>query len=768
MKAAVVMLALAIGANTAIFSAVNAVLLNSAALRDLHDPQRLMMVWETNAKMSGFFAKRMPVAPKNFQEWRRQSQSFEDWTAFLPDNCKLGRQGNSASEWPEQVEDAEVPSNFFSLLGVTLARGRMFGSNERGVVVVSSDLYNKRGNSIRINGTVYTVIGVLPQKFELPAMWEGFDQTKPEVWLPLDLDAAKSEERLWQRLYFVYARLRPGVTLPQARSEMNVIAQRLRKEYPEPNQGFGVNVFPLQVEDVSPNLRRSMFVLQIAVGFVLLIACANVANLLLVRAMGREREIAIRLALGAARGRIVTMMLKESLLLSALGGVIGVLLASWSLGAISAMAPKDTHGLHELQIDPLVIGFAICVSLLTGIIFGLVPALHAAARNISESLAKGGRSISGGSQRLRNGLVVGEIALALMLLAGAGLMIRSLRALMNVDPGFRPDHLLTAQTSHVNVDQLLERVGRLPGVISASVSSGMPMESVSETSYNIEGAPKSDQWRVSNRTLVTEGFFQTMGIPLLRGRNFTRAETEAKEPVVAIVSEAFARENWPGQDALGKVLLVPNKAVIIGIVGGTHQMGQDQALKPELYLPSRAYTEINLAVRTSGDPAALGPAIEKAVWSIDPEQPIPNVRTMDRVMHEWPGERRFYVLVLGGFAGLALLLAAIGIYGVLAYVVTLRTREVGIRMALGAQARDVLMLVVGQGLRLTLFGVGLGLIGAFALTRLLESLVFGVSTSDPVTFVMVAAILAVAALLASYLPARRASHIDPIEALRTE
>jgi putative ABC transport system permease protein len=420
------------------------------------------------------------------------------------------------------------------------------------------------------------------------------------------------------------------------------------------------------------------------------------------------------------------------------------------------------------------------MSIVTGVVFGLAPAFHASRRNLNESLSSGGRSISSGPQWLRSGMVVGEVALALILLAGAGLMIRSLSALMSVDAGFQTGHLLTAHTSLAKPasrafgDELLARVERLPGVQSASLSSGLPMERVSEGNYSIEGRPKTGNLLIAGNTGVTETFFRAMGIPIRRGRGFTRAETEANEPAVVVVNDAFATRNWPRESPIGKVVLLPNgekedlRATVVGVIGNLHQMGPDAETRPELYIPSREFSDLYVAVRTAGDPMALGPAVERAVWSIDPQLPVEQIRSMQQVLHDWPEDRRFYMTVMGGFAGLALLLASLGLYGVLAYVVTLRTRELGIRVALGASSREVLRLVVGQGLRMTGLGIGIGLAGALLLTRLMQSLVFGVSTSDPATFAAVVVTLGLVALLASYVPARRATKVDPMQALRTE
>jgi len=788
---AVFALALGMGANTAIFSVVNAVLLNSAPLRALRQPSRLVMLWESNPQMMDFLKERMPVAMANFQEWRRQSRSFEGMAAFLSTNVNIG--ARSPGDRPERVDAIQADPSIFPLLGVSPAMGRSFTTEEAQsaaapVVMLSAALYRRRfgndtnlaGRTIRVDGVDRSVIGILPAGFELPAAWEGFDQKKADVWIPLDTNAAGSEQQMFERLYLVYGRLRPGVSLSTARSEMTVIANRLRLAHPEPNKGFGANVFPLADEDVSPDMRRALLVLQIAVGFVLLIACANVANLLLARAVGREREIAIRLALGARRKQIVRMLLIESLVLSFVSAAVGSVLVVWGMSIIAALAPPDVHGFHELRLDPLLFAFTLGVSVLTGLLFGLAPALHGTRANLNKSLSQGGRSIASGPQWMRSTMVVGQVALALMLLAGAGLMIRSLGVLMNVDLGFRADHLLTTQINllnpsdpsavHAFCDRLLEGVERLPGVRAASISTGMPMESVSESNYDIEGAaPRPGGFRIASVNNVSEDFFRTMSIPIRAGRDFTRADAAAKQSSVAIVTDLFARENWPSESPLGKVIRFEGRPfTIVGMVGDTRQLGPDNVMRPEVYVPVRDLSNVNLAIRTAGDPAALGPALRRLVWTIDSQQPLERMRPMEGELRSWLAPRRFNMTILGVFAGLALILAALGLYGVLAYVVTLRTRELGIRVALGADRAALLRLIVGQGTRLVLFGIAIGLAGALVLTRFMASLLFGVSTVDPLTFAVVPAILVAVALLASYIPALRASRVDPMQALRAE
>jgi len=789
--AAVLALALGVGANTAIFSVVHAVLLRPLPYRD---PGRLVMVWEKNPAIGGFLAPRLPAALKNYHAWK-QSRSFTEMGAMEQLGLNL-----TGIDKPEQLEAARATADLFSTLGIHPALGRAFlpgeGSPGRDrVAILSYKLFERRfggdshilGRAVTLNNASYVIIGVLPREFHLPAMWEGFSQNKPEIWLPLDENPA--EDALANRINFVFARLAPGVTLTQARSEMDVLAKRLQQEDPKLNTGFSINVFPLSLEDVGPDMSRTVLALQVAVGFVLLIACANVANLLLTKGAARAKEFAIRVALGAARWRLIRQMFVESLLLSFIGGAAGLLLAAGAMRLIALLAPEDSYRLQELSLNPLVLAFTGAVVVLSALIFGLAPSFHASDRNGAEALAQGGRAGSSGlSRRFRNILVVSEVALAVILLAGAGLMIRSLASMLSINPGFRSDHILTLHVPlpgskyekpaqlRAFCDSLLGRLTRLPGVESAAIASGLPMlDTLSLSPFRIEGrpAPASAERQMADQKTVSEDYFRVLRTPLLKGRSFTRQDAEREEAEVVVVNEAFVRHFLPDADPVGQVLIFgaadkPIRKQIVGVAAGTRQMGLDTDMRPEIFFPTRQVSRISLMVRTAGDPLRLASAVSEQVWSIDKDQPVADIMTMDKRMSESSAPRRFNMLLFAAFAALALLLAAVGMYGVLSYTVTLRTREMGLRMALGASPSQILKLIVGQGLAMTLIGIVIGTAAAFGLTELMRSLLFGISPNDPFTFIGVPLVLFAVALLASYLPARRAARLDPMQSLRVE
>jgi putative ABC transport system permease protein len=796
---ALITLALGIGANTAMFSAVNAVLLRALPFRD---PNQLVVLWETNARVEGFIGQRLPVRLESYLRWKKDGRSFQDLAVY---HTGISQGTSSASAVnvtnigkPQRVQSAIASSNFFHLLGVNAELGRTFAPEEGEpghdrVAILSHGLYQRMfgegasvlGRDISLNEINYRIIGVLPASFHLSGMWQGLNQDKPEVWTPMNLDPNQPKQALQSSQNIVLGRLKPGVSLAQARSELQVIEARLRQEKPDDYRDFGTNIFNIYTENTAASLRRSLLVLQLVVGFVLLIACVNVASLLLTRAAGREKEIAIRVALGANRGRLIRQALSESLLFSFLGGAAGLLLAWWGIRGVRALAPSDVPGLHQLSLDPRVLAFTFGVMLLAGLLFGLAPALHLARHDLQPSVSKGARAGSGGiSRRLRLSLVVAEIALAAIPLAGAGLMVRTLRALLNQDLGFSPQHVLTAKLSLPALRystpeqqrsfcaQLLQSLQAIPGVRSVGLASGLPMSDISLTGIHLEGEDRKASNRTADYQFVTEDYFQAMGSPLLRGRGFTRQEAE-QGAGLAIVNRALAQQLWPGQDPVGKVLYLdrgdtPTREVVIGEVPNTHQLFLNSAERPEMYLPRRAYADISLVVRGSGGPMALVPSITQAVLNLDKNLPLYEVHPLTALLQENVSEQRFTMYLLIAFAGLALALSAIGLYGVLAYMVSRRTQEIGVRMALGAQASHVLSMVLREGVSAAAAGLGLGLGGALLVARLMSSLLFGVKADDPLTFAAVVALVAAVAALASYLPARRASHVDPMSALRYE
>ena len=782
----VLVLALGIGANTAFFSVMNAVLLRALPYPD---PDRLVMVWEDVSALG--FPRNTP-APANYLDWKVQSTVFEKMAAYDHQSSNLTGRGE-----PERIDGERVSADLFSLLGVAPALGRAFLPEEDragapSVAVLSDGLWRRRfgadpdlvGRTISLDSRPVLVVGVMPRGFHFPSR-------KSEIWVPLAMDQEESANRGGHYLEVV-ARLAPGASLSQAQAEMEAIAARLQKDYPRTNTNVGAVVVPLHEELVGES-RPALLVLLGAVGFVLLIACANVANLLLARAASREREMAVRAALGAGRGRLIRQLLTESLILSLTGGAAGMGLSAWGAQFLGSLAPESLAPLPGPGLEKSVLAFCLGLSLLTGFLFGIGPALQVSRVDLIEQLKQGGLSRGSGRNRMRGVLVVSEIALALLLLAGAGLMLKSFARLRSQDPGFRPDRSLTmrmilseakypgAAQRRAFYDRLLEKVASLPGVESQAMVSFLPLTFTGgHYSFSIEGSPVEVAANLPTAVYraVSPQYFQTLGIPLFRGRGFTDQDWEGTSPVV-VIDRILAERFWPGEDAVGKRLKLGESdssqpwQTVVGVVGNVRQIQLSAELKPEIYVSYHQEGSIfaaprDLVVRTAGDPEALTATVRSQVWEVDPDQPVSDIQTMNQILAANLSRPRFSSLLLGAFAGAALLLSAVGIYGVISYLTEQRTRELGIRAALGADRRDILKLVVGTGLRLTLAGVLLGLAGALALGRLLSSLLYGVSASDPLTLAGVTLLLASVSILAAYLPARRALRVDPVVALRCE
>ncbi|HKP10970.1 MAG TPA: ABC transporter permease [Blastocatellia bacterium] len=781
----VLALAMGIGANTAIFSVVNAILLRPLPFKN---PDRLVMVWMSNGKLG--VAQDWHSFP-NYVDYRDQNSTFEDVAAFNDRSFNLTGTGE-----PVRVLGAWSTANLFPVLGVPPLYGRTFAAEEEEpgkdlVAVISYGLWQRRfggdagvvGQPLNLNGVDRTIIGVMPAGFAFP-------EKETDVWVPLAVSPQRKQARGSFSLKAI-GRLKPGVTMPQARADMSAIADHLVEQFPQIMDSYGSNLVPLH-EQVTGKVRPALLILLAAVAFVLLIACANVANLLLARAATREREIAIRTALGATRRRLVRQLLTESVLLAVVGGALGLLLAVWGLQALIAISPANVPRLDQIRIDGRVLAFTIMVSLLTGILFGLVPALQASKPDLNESLKEGGRGSAGSrrGRRIRSLLVVSEIALSLVMLIGAGLLIKSFIHLQNFNLGFNPDKLLTLRVQLAGSKyregpqvvnffrQALERMQSVPGVQSVGgISTIFLSDTPNSTNFTIEGRPVTtgaDSIEVP-LDAVTPDYFQVMGIPLIKGRVFDERDRADSLPV-AIINETFAKRFFEGEDPIGRRYTygTPDNntrwLTIVGVVGDMRRTGFDKDVRPETFLPEFQDPDnaLTIVARTTGDPGSSASALRDAVWAVDKDQSVFNIKTMDATLADMNAERRFTMLLLGIFAAVALILAAVGIYGVMSYSVTQRMHELGVRMALGAGARDVLRLVIGYAMRLALIGVGAGLIAAFFLTQLMGGLLYGVSATDPATFLLISSLLTGVSLAASFVPARRAMKVDPMVALRYE
>lgn len=785
---AIITLALGIGANTAIFSVVNAVLLRPLPYKD---DGRLVVVLHNG---------RNPVAPANFADWQSQNHSFESMGAAESWSPNL-----TSTDNPENLSGLRITSEIFPMLGVQPLLGRVFLPEEQQPgkdleVVLSYSLWqnhfagdaNVLGRAVALNGHGYTIVGVMPKDFQFAPFWA----TKATIWAPLALG-----DRLGNRggnSLRVFGRLKSGVTLEQARAEMTGIADRLEQQYPGTNRD--VQVVSLR-EKVVGNIRAALLVLLGAVGFVLLIGCANVAHMFLARSAARQREIAVRAALGAMRWRVLRQYLLESLVIALLGGVCGLLLALWGTRVLIALGPQQIPRLATIGVDQYVLLFVLAVSLITGLVFGILPAWKASAANVSEALKEGERGSSEGvgRNRLRSLLVSSEFAFAVILLAGAGLMIRTFVAVQNIDPGFDPHNVLTMMVRILGTEQtapghtgpfyqqVLQKVSAIPGVQSASAINHLPLAGDQwGFPFHVEGQPMERPGESPSATFraVFPGYFQTMRVPILSGRELSEADNSSV-PDVIIINDYMARHYWPGENPIGKRITFddpqknPSWAIVVGVVKNTVRSNWVNPAEEEVFVPylqSKQYLQnpsgpfayLTLVVRTTDDPANLASEVQAAIHSIDRNVPISEVQTMDQVVTKATGESRFYLTLLGAFACVALILAAVGIYGVMSYSVSRRIHEMGIRMALGAQREDVLKLVVWHGVMLAIAGIAVGMAGALALTRLMSGLLYGTKPADPATFATAVVVLGLVAIVSSYVPARRAAKVDPMTALRYE
>ncbi|HWR51742.1 MAG TPA: ABC transporter permease [Bryobacteraceae bacterium] len=779
----VITLALGVGANTAVFSLINAVLLRPLPYAQ---PHQLVLVWES----APFFGLRdSPVAPANYTDWKARSRSFEEIGALEDRSYRLIGEGT-----PESVEGGLVTASLLRALRTRPAQGRIFRDDEdrpgAPKVALISDGFRRRrfgddaevvGKTLTLGEEKHTIVGVLAPGSEPPSEYRS---ALGEIWTPLG--STYTPEELANRgrhNWMVIARLRPGVTLEGSDAEMRAIGARLAREFPDTNENVGAFVAPLRSHFVDSS-RRVLVILLGTVAFVLLIACSNLANLLLSRAANRSKEVAVRTALGARTWQLTRQFLCESLLLCAAGSALGLFLASMTFEFLAHLAPSRISGLNELSVDGRVLGFTLAIAVLTTFVFGLVPLLQVRRADVSHALKQSARTLAAtaGSRRVRALLICSEVALAFVLLIGAGLLMQTFLRLRGVDVGFRTDNILTLRIpaseryrgsvqSPAYQEEILRRVTAIPGVASAGFTNHIPLAMKGDISgIGAEGRSQRERFQVRSR-VAGPGYLRTMGIPVTRGRDIDERDVEGA-PLVVLINETLARTLWPGQDPIGRRvhfrddLWVP----VVGVVGEIHQAGLDVPPMPEFYISAlqAGFFPGSLAIHTNVKPASIAPAVRQAIWSVNRDQPITDLATMDEILDGELTQRRVQTTLLGVFAGLALLLACVGLYGLLTHIVGRQIPEIGLRMALGAPPSGILRQVVAHGLKLTAIGVGVGIAGALAVSRLLAIVLFGVKHTDPATYAVVAVVLLLTAAIASYLPARRAMQVDPIVALRQE
>ncbi len=794
---ALITLALGIGANTAIFSVVNAVVLRPLPYAE---PDRLVTLWET---MPG--SDQRSVAPGNFVDWRDQNKSFQELAATFYGNFNVTGDGEA-----DRVDGSTVTSNLMKVLGVRPQLGRSFEAEDdnhqdRNLVMISHGLWQRRfggatdvvGRTMIVDELPHTIIGVMPEGFQYPQRSQMWVLGRNRGAIPLSL-IAQVPDNDWTHerdAHFigVIGRLRPGVTLSQGQSDIAGITRRLEEDFPKTNGGLGSNLVPLHTQVVG-DVRKTLFILLGAVGLVLLIACTNVANLMLARASQRDREIAIRAAVGASRRRLVRQLLTESVLLSTLGGLAGLVVSIWVVDLFIKLSPGDIPRLNEASVDPLLLGFALLISLLTGLGFGLLPAFQASRANLNTALKDGGTKATEGRQRrnARNGLVITEVALAQVLLVGAALLALSYVRVSQINPGFNADRVLTAKIAPARkkypdpkarsafYGTILDHLEHMPGVESAGMVMSLPLSGSSmNRGFRTEGRPdpKPDENITMDFQIVSPSYFPTLQIPVKRGRGLTEADTENSERVI-VINETMARQYWPSEDPVGKRMAIGDSSkdtswrTIVGVVGDNRHASLNEPPVPTAFISYHqdleSWPRMGFVIKATSDPASLTGAVRKELASIDPTQPVYAIEPMNNLLSASVAQRRFIMLLLGSLATVAIALAMVGVYGVISFSVSERTHEIGIRMALGAHRWDVLRMVLGQGMGLTTIGIVVGVAAAFGLTRLLTSMLFEVSPTDAATFSIVAGAVAVVASVACYIPARRATKVDPLVALRYE